>query len=98
AAGGDDGLRYAVAAFLRRGAANYDRVDWDNKIVIADSGDGEAIALLAACLGCMVDGNVAMNGGDAAPGQQPYRDVAATNKNHWGVNWTGNAVDLPKQS
>ena len=70
----------------------------NNKFVIADSGDGEAIALLAGTLGMMVDGNVAMNGGDAAIGQQPYVDVAATNKNHWGVNWTTNAVDLPKQT
>lgn len=70
----------------------------DNRFVCADSGDGEAIALLTACRGCMVDGNRAMNGGDAAMTQQPYRDVAATNKNHWGVNYTTDAVDLPKQS
>jgi len=70
----------------------------DNKFVIADAADGEAIALLAASEGNMVDGNVAMNGGDAAITKQPYVDVAATNKNHWGVNWTTNAVDLPKQT
>lgn len=70
----------------------------DNKFICADAGDGEAIALLAASQGNMVDGNVAMNGGDAVMTQQPYVDVAATNKNHWGVNWTSNAVDLPKQS
>lgn len=70
----------------------------DNRFICADSVDGEAVSLLAACLGCMVDGNRAMNGGDAAMTKEPYRDVAATNKNHWGVNWTTNAVDLPKQS
>ena len=70
----------------------------NNKFICADAADGEAIALLTACRGCMVDGNVAMNGGDAAMTQQPYVDVAATNKNHWGVNWTSNAVDLPKQT
>ena len=70
----------------------------DNRIIIPDSSDGEAIALLAGVLGMMVDGNVAMAGGDANPSQQPYVDVAATNKNHWGVNYTGNAVDLPKQT
>jgi len=70
----------------------------DNKFVCADSGDGEAIALATGARGCMVDGNVVMNGGDAAMTQQPYVDVAATNKNHWGVNWTSNAVDLPKQT
>lgn len=69
-----------------------------NKFVCADSVDGEAISLLTACRGNMVDGNVAMNGGEAAMGQQPYRDVAATSYNHWGVNWTTNAVDLPKQA
>ncbi len=71
---------------------------YGNKFVCADSADGEAITLLTACRGCMVDDNVAMNGGDAVMGQQPYRDVAATNKNHWGLNWTTNAVDLPKQT
>lgn len=70
----------------------------DNKFVCADSADGEAITLGSGARGCMVDGNVAMNGGDAAMTQQPYRDIAATNKNHWGVNWCSNAVDLPKQS
>lgn len=70
----------------------------DNKFVCADAADGEAVSLLTACRGCMVDGNVAMNGGDAAMTKEPYRDVAATNKNHWGVNWTTNAVDLPKQT
>ncbi len=70
----------------------------NNRFICADSGDGEAIALLSLCRGNMVDGNVAMNGGDAAMGQQPYVDVAATNLNHWGVNWTTNVVDLPKQT
>jgi len=76
----------------------FDAVILRNKFICADAVDGEAVSLLASCLGCMVDGNVAMNGGDAAMTQQPYRDVAATNKNHWGVNWTTNAVDLPKQT
>lgn len=70
----------------------------NNKFIVADSGDGEAIALLTGCRGCLVDGNRAMNGGDAAMTQQPYVDVAATNKNHWGVNYTTDAVDLPKQT
>lgn len=70
----------------------------DNRFICADSVDGEAVSLLTACRGCMVDGNRAMNGGDAAMTKEPYRDVAATNKNHWGVNWTTNAVDLPKQT
>ena len=70
----------------------------DNKFICADAADGEAVSLLTACRGCMVDGNVAMNGGDAAMTKEPYRDVAATNNNQWGVNWTTNAVDLPKQT
>lgn len=70
----------------------------NNRFVCADAADGEAIALLTACRGNMVDGNRAMNGGDAAMTQQPYVDVAATNKNHWGMNYTSNAVDLPKQT
>lgn len=69
-----------------------------NRFVVPDSGDGEAIALLSACRGNMVDGNRAMNGGDAAMTQQPYVDVAATNKNHWGMNYTSDAVDFPKQT
>lgn len=70
----------------------------NNKFICEDSSDGDAIRLLSACRGNMVDGNVAMAGGEAVPSKQPYCDVAATDKNHWGVNWTGNAVDLPKQS
>lgn len=70
----------------------------DNRFICADAADGEAIALLTACRGNMVDGNRAMNGGDAAMTQQPYVDVAATNNNHWGVNYTTDAVDLPKQT
>lgn len=70
----------------------------DNRGICADSVDGELVSLLAACRGCMVDGNRAMNGGDAAMTKEPYRDVAATNKNHWGVNYTTDAVDLPKQT
>ena len=69
-----------------------------NRFVCPDSADGEAITLSGGARGCMVDDNRAMNGGDAAMTQQPYRDVAAANKNHWGVNWTTNAVDLPKQT
>jgi len=71
---------------------------YGNKFVCADAVDGEAVSLLASCLGCMVDDNRAMNGGDAAMTKEPYRDVAATNKNHWGMNYTSNAVDLPKQT
>lgn len=71
---------------------------FDNRFICADSVDGEAVSLLTACRGCMVDGNRAMNGGDAAMTKEPYRDVAATNKNHWGVNYTTDTVDLPKQT
>jgi len=70
----------------------------NNKFICPDAADGEAITLASPCRGNMVDGNVAMNGGDAAMTKQPYVDIAATNKNHWGVNWTSNAVDLPKQT
>jgi len=80
------------AAFLQ------DAVITGCKFVIPDLADGEAITLQAACLGCLVDGCVAMNGGDAVVTQQPYRDVAAGASNHWGVNWATNAVDLPKQA
>lgn len=69
-----------------------------NKFVCADAADGEAVSLLSACRGCWVDGNRAGNGGDAAMTKEPYRDVAATNKNHWGMNYTTDAVDLPKQA
>jgi len=69
----------------------------NNKFVCPDVGNGEAIYLLAGCRGNMVDGNVAMNGGDAVMGQEPYRDIAAGANNHWGVNWCTNAVDLPAQ-
>lgn len=70
----------------------------DNRFVCADAVDGEAISLLTACRGNFADGNRAANGGDAAMTKEPYRDVAATNNNHWGVNYTTDAVDLPKQT
>jgi len=70
----------------------------NNHFVCADAADGEAISLLASCLGNWASNNYAGNGGDAAMTKEPYRDVAATNKNHWGMNYTSNAVDLPKQS
>jgi len=64
----------------------------NNKFKVADAGDGEAIEFVAGTAGCLVDGNVAMEG-TVAVTQEPYRDLGA---NHWGVNWTTNAVDLPK--
>lgn len=70
----------------------------NNNFACPDAADGEAVSLLASCLGNWVNNNYAGNGGDAAMTKEPYRDVAATNKNHWGVNWTTNAVDLPKQA
>jgi len=70
----------------------------NNKFVCADAAHGEAITLQSACRGCMVDGNVAMNGGDAVMTNEPYRDLATGANNHWGVNWTTNAVDLPRQT
>lgn len=75
----------------------------NNKFICEDSTDGDAIRLLAACRGNMVDGNVAMAGGDAAMAKNPYCDVAATDKNHWGLNFktqTAGALAtlLPKQS
>jgi len=46
--------------------------------------DGEAITLQATCLGCMVDGNSAFNGGGpGAMTNPPYRDLGT---NHWGLN------------
>ena len=76
----------------------FDAVLLRNKFICPDSADGEAITLRAACLGCMADDNVGMNGGDAAMTNNPFRDIAATNKNHWGVNWKSNAVILPAQA
>ncbi len=69
-----------------------------NRFVCANAIDGEAVTLETAVRGCMVDGNVAMYGGVAASFTlDPYRDIAATDKNHWGVNWKTNAVAVPKQ-
>lgn len=85
-------------------AVNINLTDCDNSRIVnnhfvcADAADGEAVSLLTACRGNWVSNNYAGNGGDAAMTKEPYRDVAATNKNHWGMNYTSNAVDLPKQS
>lgn len=67
-----------------------------NKFICANSADGEAITLADGCLGCMVDGNVAMSGPGAdwpATAKAPYKDAGSAN--HWGVNWENSEVDVP---
>jgi len=70
----------------------------DNKFVCPDAADGEAITLNAGARGCMVDGNVGMNGGDAAMTKNPFCDLSGAGNNHWGVNWKSNTALLPQTS
>jgi hypothetical protein len=63
----------------------------DNIFRVAAATQGDAISCNVNSLGCMFWGNQAMYLG-AAPGANPYEDLGA---NHWGVNWTGDAVTYP---
>jgi hypothetical protein len=64
----------------------------NNAFTCPDSAHGEAINLTGG-QDQMVDGNHAMSGTGATMTNEPYRDIGAS---HWGVNWTQNAVDLPR--
>lgn len=65
----------------------------DNRFITPDDGgiDGEAVTLQAGSVGCMVDGNRAMSGGDAAMTDNPYRDLGGAGgaNNSWGINRAG---------
>ncbi len=63
----------------------------DNIFRVDGAVQGDAIACNINSLGCMFWGNQAMHLG-AAPAQNPYVDLGA---NHWGVNWSGDAVTYP---
>jgi hypothetical protein len=63
----------------------------DNIFRVDGAVQGDAISCNVNSLGCMFWGNQAMHLG-AAPAQNPYIDLGA---NHWGVNWSGDAVTYP---
>lgn len=63
----------------------------DNFFRVNGATQGDAIYCNANSLGCMFYNNQAMHLG-AAPAQNPYEDAGA---NHWGLNWTGDAVTYP---
>jgi hypothetical protein len=67
-----------------------------NRFTVPDAANGEAVTLLANCDDCLVDDNRAMNGGDGALGNTPYRDISTGppvgSENHWGQNYAGAAA------
>ena len=64
----------------------------DNKFSIAAAAAaGAAITIAAGAVGCMVNGNVAMEVGGLTT-NNPYVDNGACD---WGVNWRGNVVTFP---
>ena len=64
----------------------------DNRFSLeAQAAQGAAITIAAGAVGCMVDGNKAMEAG-AATTNNPYEDAGACD---WGVNWRGNVVTYP---
>jgi len=68
----------------------------DNRFVTPDGANGEAISLLASCLGTMVDGNKSMSGMLAGGyTYNPYRDLAVNTYNHWGQNHMGATLVEP---
>ncbi len=72
----------------------------DNVFTVPDGANGEAITLEANTIGCLVDGNHAMSGGDAAMATIPFRDLSTGppvgSGNDWGQNFaSANAAALP---
>lgn len=64
----------------------------DNRFSLAaQAAQGSAITIAAGAVGCMVDGNVAMEAGGNTT-NNPYVDAGACD---WGVNWRGDVVTYP---
>ncbi len=68
----------------------------DNRFTTPEGANGEAITLEAGTLGCLVDGNHAMSGGDNAMTFVPFRDLSTGppvgSGNDWGQNFAGAAA------
>ena len=77
------GCQFAISVFKGRAA-----VITGNKVVHPDSASGEAVYLQAGCVGCLVDDNHAMAGGDAAASNIPFEDDTQAD-NDWGQNTSG---------
>ena len=77
------GVTIGINLFKGKGA-----VIVGNRFAVDDTSVGEAISLEAGCVGCMVDDNHAMAGGDATMANIAYTDVAKAD-NEWGQNYMG---------
>ena len=68
----------------------------DNRFTTPEGANGEAITLEANTLGCLVDGNHAMSGGNNAMTRIPFRDLSTGppvgSGNDWGQNFAGAAA------
>jgi len=68
----------------------------DNKFLVDDAANGDAITIPAAGTANMIINNYAANGMlNSGYSCNPYRDLAANTANHWSMNYRGNEVIEP---
>lgn len=69
----------------------------DNRFLVDDGANGDAITVIVGSSGNMICNNYTMNGMlSAGYAYNPYRDLAAANtSNHWGMNYRGNSLIEP---